>query len=414
MRSSCSYVKRRSHSRPRRRTRASNSSAGASKQTISFGCITSRRNCSNCSRNRRQLFLGQPRPGEGRRLVEPEIAHHPAEKGDSPHLCEAPFGPFRRAPSEVVGDCPLFRLPDASQSNSRARWRRIRTPSARRDQPDRRRRRRAAAQSGCSTMSRAAIAAANRSAKSRLAGGDRAGDGHVGPRGVQMFQQSGDRPADCRVKHVAGHFGRRLEHEPPPRHARMRKHQARRVEHQLVVEQQVQIDGSRSPSFGALRPKLVSICSQTASNSCGPSEVSSRSAPLRKGGCPAGPPTGAVSRHALTANDVDLRHARQAERPPHPGSLAGLLGSIPDRSGRRGMAVCGWPDRRRPSAGRSRKKTAERPPYSHSESEKNAKALGGAVRAATIRRRLSFPAVCALPSFRKRHSPRTGRIVKPK
>ena len=31
-------------------------------------------------------------------------------KGDSPHLCEAPFGPFRRAPSEAwSGTVPFFR-----------------------------------------------------------------------------------------------------------------------------------------------------------------------------------------------------------------------------------------------------------------------------------------------------------------
>ena len=57
---------------------ANNSSAGESNSTINLGCTTVGRNRSYSFEKRRQLLGRQPRPGEGRRLVEPEIADRPA------------------------------------------------------------------------------------------------------------------------------------------------------------------------------------------------------------------------------------------------------------------------------------------------------------------------------------------------
>ena len=52
------------------------------------------------------------------------------------------------------------------------------------------------------------------------------GDRHVERRGVQVFEVLPDRPAGQGMDHVAAHQGRRLQHESPPGHARVRQHQA--------------------------------------------------------------------------------------------------------------------------------------------------------------------------------------------
>ena len=84
------------------------------------------------------------------------------------------------------------------------------------------------------------------------------------------------------MEHGASHFGGRLEHESPPGHARMRQHERRRVEHQFIVQQEIKINRSRSPSLNAPPAQAVFDCLRQANNSCGPSEVSAERLAVEK------------------------------------------------------------------------------------------------------------------------------------
>ena len=101
------------------------------------------------------------------------------------------------------------------------------------------------------------------------------------------------------MQHLRGRFRGRLEHESPPRHARMRQHKRRRLKHDRIVEQQIEVDRPRPPSPVRRRPRRFSICCSRAKRASGASDVSILTAPLRKRPCAGGPPTDAVSCQTL-------------------------------------------------------------------------------------------------------------------
>ena len=59
-----------------------------------------------------------------------------------------------------------------------------------------------------------------------------------------------DGPADNRMHHLRRDLCRRLQDEPPPGHPRMGNLQFRLVQYQIIVEQQIDIDGPRTPAWG--------------------------------------------------------------------------------------------------------------------------------------------------------------------
>ena len=80
-------------------------------------------------------------------------------------------------------------------------------------------------------------------------GGPREGD--IGHGRVEMIQEPRDRPADDGMDHRGGNLGRRFQHEPPPRHARMRDHQLRGVDPPLIEKEQIQVQRPRAPPLAA-------------------------------------------------------------------------------------------------------------------------------------------------------------------
>ena len=89
-----------------------------------------------------------------------------------------------------------------------------------------------------------------------LAHADGTGDGQI-PRGlVQVLQKPRDGPARARMKHFRGNLGCRFENKPPPCHPRMGNDQIGGSQCQIVVKQQVEVDGPRPPVFDALPAQI--------------------------------------------------------------------------------------------------------------------------------------------------------------
>jgi hypothetical protein len=58
------------------------------------------------------------------------------------------------------------------------------------------------------------------------------------------------------MNHLRGNFGRWFEHKPPPRHTWMRNDQIGIDPREVVIEQQIEVDGPRLPKFGALSTQI--------------------------------------------------------------------------------------------------------------------------------------------------------------
>ena len=97
-----------------------------------------------------------------------------------------------------------------------------------------------------------------------------------------MFEVLPDRPAGQGMDHVAAHQGRRLQHESPPGHARVRQHQATASG---ARPDRTTTDRDRSAAVpnapARRRPKPASISCKSSKSASGGSDVSKTTAPLR-------------------------------------------------------------------------------------------------------------------------------------
>ena len=162
------------------------------------------------------------------------------------------------------------------------------------------------------------------------------------------------------------------------------------------------------------RPSWLSIRWATASNSPGVSVVSTVTAPLRKSGCPGGPPTALVARQRC-GRQFRSADDRPAGRPPHQEPPAGLLDWIPDQSDKWASALrrVGRGTAPFPRGSRRDRRATETGDVPSANRQRKAKALGGPSRPRPAPPTV-VPCSCRPPkSFVSRHSLGIGRFVKP-